>query len=466
MLRSLRVSERLAYGSRPAYLPLGLGRMVGRDAHAFQILQASEWQPMEFSNQSFLRRHRTLTRRYFLGLGAAGVAAWQSSPLFANDAADSDTDQDAIKQLEPWVTRQDDFQDVSRGNPKPHTLNDEQRAAVGLTRETWKLEVIADPDSPADLRTPLSASLGNAFDFAQLMEMAETRSVRFAKVMTCLNIGCPLGNGIWEGVPMRDVLWKTQPQKDLRRVIYFGYHNDQPDQMFRSSLPVGRVLEDPFGLPPVILCYKLNGEYLSPKRGGPVRVVVPEAYGFKSIKWLTHLYLSNRPAANDTYAEKNNDVDSPLKTFCETLSIAKQVKSSEPIAVTGYAQVGISGLKKVQVSVQSEDDKVPKDDEYLQTLNWIDANILPPPDDWGDGLLDPGLLKRTMGFDAETGHPNEWPIRFSKAHWAALLPGLTPGRYLFRCRTIDENGNGQPLPRPFRKSGRAHIEQVSLEVTA
>ena len=62
--------------------------------------------------------------------------------------------------------------------------------------------------------------------------------------------------------------------------------------MFRSSLPVGRVLEDPDDLPPVILCYKLNGEWLNPERGGPVRIVVPEPYGFKSIKWLTHIVLS------------------------------------------------------------------------------------------------------------------------------------------------------------------------------
>ena len=80
--------------------------------------------------------------------------------------------------------------------------------------------------------------------------------------MTCLNIGCPLGMGVWEGVPLRDVVWLTQPKENLRRVFYYGYHNDDPKQMFRSSLPVGRVLEDPDDLPPVILCYKLNGEWL------------------------------------------------------------------------------------------------------------------------------------------------------------------------------------------------------------
>ena len=45
---------------------------------------------------------------------------------------------------------------------------------------------------------------------------------------------------------------------------------------------------------------QLNGQWLTPERGAPVRVVVPEGYGFKSIKWLSHVYLSNLAHANDT----------------------------------------------------------------------------------------------------------------------------------------------------------------------
>jgi DMSO/TMAO reductase YedYZ molybdopterin-dependent catalytic subunit len=298
------------------------------------------------------------------------------------------------------------------------------------------------------------------------MRLAKTKAVRFPKVMTCLNIGCPLGNGIWEGVPLRDVLWMTRPQKDLRRVFYHGYHNDKPEQMFRSSLPVGRVLEDPFDLPPVILCYKLNGHFLSPERGGPVRVVVPEAYGFKSIKWLSHVYLSNIASANDTYADQNNDVDSPLKTFCATLSIPNEVKPNQPIPITGYAQVGISGLKKVQVWIQKVGEELPPEDQYFQTAPWIDAQILPAPDQWGGQLADNEIPSPTIGFDSQTGQPSSWPIRFSKAHWAILHPGLAEGDYVFRCRTIDEKGHPQPLPRPFRKSGRTAIERISIRVSS
>ena len=40
------------------------------------------------------------------------------------------------------------------------------------------------------------------------------------------------------------------------------------------------------------------------------------------------------------------------------------------------------------------------------------------------------------------------------------------GEYWLRGRTIDENGIAQPMPRPFRKSGRAAIGQMSLTVEA
>jgi DMSO/TMAO reductase YedYZ molybdopterin-dependent catalytic subunit len=421
---------------------------------------------MTTTRSRFLKQHASVTRRYFLGFGAAGMAAMRTLPLHAAETEWNDQLQKAIDDLESWLTSQDDFQDVSRGNPKPHSIDAEKQKQVGLTRDTWKLDVLSDPKNPAVLTKELSAEQGTAFDFQQLMQLAETKAVRFAKVMTCLNIGCPLGNGIWEGVPLRDVLWMTKPRKDLRRVFYYGYHNDKPEQMFRSSLPVGRVLEDPFDLPPVILCYKLNGQFLTQERGGPVRIVVPEAYGFKSIKWLTHLYLSNIATANDTYAEKNNDVDSPLKTFCATLSVPKEIKANQPLPVTGYAQVGIAGLKKVQVWIAKAGQQWPRDDEYFLTAPWKDAQILPSPSDWGGDLLDNQIPKPTIGFDPATGRPSSWPMRLSKAHWAILHPGLEAGDYVLRCRTIDEKGNPQPLPRPFRKSGRAFIERISIRIAS
>lgn len=414
--------------------------------------------------ERLLAEHVDVSRRWMLGLGASGVAALSGWSIARAQSESGDALDEAIQQLEPYLTPQADFRDVSRGKPVPHGLPAEQKQAVGMTRESWKLQVTSDPDHPARLRQSFTSEKGNAFDFKALMQLAEKHAVRFPKVMTCLNIGCPLGMGIWEGVPLRELVWLTEPRENLRRVFYYGYHNDDPKQMFRSSLPVGRVLEDPYDLPPVILCYKLNGEWLSSERGGPVRMVVPEAYGFKSIKWLTHLVLSNRWNANDTYGEKNNDVDSPLKSFAATLGVPEKPSAETPFAVTGYAQVGISGLKKVQVWLHRDGEELPPAGRYYAHAPWQDAQILPPPKQWGGALEDNRIPVGTLGFEADSNTPRTWPMRLSKVHWGILFPGLPAGKYTLRSRTIDEKGYAQPLPRPFRKSGHAAIEQVGIEV--
>jgi len=415
--------------------------------------------------EQFLLDHQKLSRRYFLRIGAAGAAAVGLRRLGVAGEAPAPELAKALETLEPYFTSPEKFRDVSRGKPLPHSLSDEKKRKVGLTRDTWKLEVISDPDNPATIRRPLTRKSGAALDFDGLMKLADKHAVRFPKTMTCLNIGCPLGTGIWEGVPLREVIWRTQPRENLRRVFYYGYHNDDPQQMFRSSLPIDRVLEDPFDLPPVILCYKLNGQWLDSTRGGPVRVIVPEAYGFKSIKWLTHVVLTNLYHANDTYADGNNDVDSFLKTFAATLSVPRKLKPAEPIPVTGYAQVGISGLSKVQVWIESNATEPAAQDKFFASAPWVDAQILPPPKNWGE--LPEGIIPaRTLGFDSQTGRPLHWPMRLAKIHWAALLPGLPAGDYTLRSRTIDEKGVAQPLPRPFTKSGHAGIESVEIAVRA
>ena len=56
--------------------------------------------------------------------------------------------------------------DVSRGRPVPHSLSDEVRKDVGLTRETWKLEVVSDPAHPATLGRQFTKRDDTALDFA------------------------------------------------------------------------------------------------------------------------------------------------------------------------------------------------------------------------------------------------------------------------------------------------------------
>lgn len=415
--------------------------------------------------QRFLDEHIDISRRYFLRLGAAGVAAMQLSPLLAaaNDSVGKAALADELAKLE-YLTEPDKFQLVERGEPLPYTHPLEKLQEVGLTHETWKLEVVSDADAKATLENPLSKELGTALDWAGLMKLAESKAVRYLKVMTCNNIDSPLGMVLWEGVPLRDVIWLAKPKENIRRVYYYGYHNDSPKQIFKSSLPIGRVLEDPPGEYPIILCYKLNGELLTGKRGGPVRMLVPDAYGFKSVKWLIRVVLTNGPFANDTYANGNNDIDSWMKTSARIVSRPAKVKPGQPVPVTGMAQVGISGLTKVQYLLLPQEPPWPADDPWFTKADWKDAEVLPAPTRWGGGFPEGKLPEGTIGIDAKSGKPAAWPMRYAIVHWGALLTDILPGKYDLLCRSIDANGIAQPLPRPFLKAGGNAIHKLPLTV--
>ena len=360
-----------------------------------------------------------------------------------------------------YLTSQDNFGTIERGDPLPYKIPRERRLEIGLERETWRLEVVADPVSDTILESPLSIEGGTALDFDALIELGKKHGVQYLKGITCNNTQWPLGMGLWEGVPLRVVVWMTRPVNNLRRVFYYGYHNDDPEQMFRSSLPIGRVLEDPPGELPVILCYKLNGEYLSGKRGGPVRMLIPDAYGFKSVKWLQRVVLTNNAYANDTYALWNNDVDSTMKSFARFSNVPTELRANEPFKIAGKAQVGVSGLRHVQFWLSPADTMLPGDDPHFTRAEWKNAEILP----W-DGELPANRPGVPLHFDPTSGRPRKWPLRYTLVHWQAEIRGVVAGNYNLRCRTIDLNGIPQPMPRPFARSGRVGIETVRLRVEA
>src|SRR5262245_58922100 len=128
--------------------------------------------------EDFLLEHQEMTRRYFLRMSAAGAAALGLWPLATRAQSLAPELAKALENLEPYFTSQEKFRDVSRGKPLPHSLSDEKKRQVGLTRETWKLEVVSDPDNPAKIRHPLAKKDGTALDFTGLMKLAEKHTVR------------------------------------------------------------------------------------------------------------------------------------------------------------------------------------------------------------------------------------------------------------------------------------------------
>jgi DMSO/TMAO reductase YedYZ molybdopterin-dependent catalytic subunit len=372
----------------------------------------------------------------------------------------------AKPQERKFLTEAESFQDVSRGNPKPFTLQGEALNKARLTAETWRLEIVGE--GSAQLKSPRRLEDNTALDLATLQQLGKRHGVKFLKAMQCLNIPQPLGQGLWEGVPLCEVLKLAGKTHNVRRVYWWGFHNNDPKQLFQSSLSYSQVLETPPGNLPVFLAYRLNGQPISLKRGGPVRMIVPWAHGFKSIKWLARITLTNDYKANDTYALAGNDPESYLKTMARLDDGPASYPAGKPITLTGVAMVGWSGLRRVEYWLRPDTGRhgqLDEDDPAWKKAEWKPCPIDPPPTDWGSHLPDGVLPRDVWGFDPRTSRPKEWPLRFSVASWSVTLPDLPAGAYEFRVRTVDLNGYAQPEPRAYRQSGRNEIQCKTILVT-
>jgi DMSO/TMAO reductase YedYZ molybdopterin-dependent catalytic subunit len=407
-----------------------------------------------------------LSRRHFVRGSAVLAASATAFPLAAVETPKAPASH-------PLLTPANDFYDVSRGKPKPHTLTGDALVQARLTPDTWRLEIKADPftsdlvKEPASVTTQLTIDGGNAIDLPALMALGKTKGVRYLKAMQCLNIAEPLGQGLWEGVPLREVLRLCGPLKNVRRIYYHGFHNNDPAQIFQSSLSYTEAMENPPGDPPVFLAYRLNGEPLPLERGGPVRLVVPWAHGFKSIKWLQRISLTNDFKANDTYANANNDPDSPLKTAAYIDQTPEKFAASEPVFLSGRVISGLSGLDRVEYWLHRFEPGAPavvENDATFRAATWRKCDLEAPPANWS-GILPAGVSPRdVLGFDSQTGQPKTWPLRYSMVSWSVGLGDLKPGNYEFRARAVDLNGFAQPEPRPVQKAGKNALEMHRFEI--
>lgn len=404
-----------------------------------------------------------LTRRDFVRASSALAASAFAGELSATQAADAPGSPSA-KPAPPLLTPADKFRDVSRGNPKPHSLQGDALVQARLTPETWRLEITADSTpnpaikDQAGISTPLTLADNNALDLPALLELGKKQGVRFLKAMQCLNIPTPLGQGLWEGVPLREVLRLCGQLRNVRRIYYWGFHNNDPKQLFQSSISYSQAMETPPGELPAFLAYRLNGEPIPLIRGGPVRMVIPWAHGFKSIKWLQRIVVTNDYKANDTYAEQNNDPESPLKTAAYLDNLPAKIPAGQPMLVSGLVISGWSGLKRVEYSLTRADAKA---DDAEQ---WSAAQLEAPPADWSTVLPAGVSSRQVLGFNPQTGQPATWPLHYSMVSWSATLAGLARGKYSVRARAVDLNGFAQPEPRPVQKAGRNALEAREFEV--
>lgn len=112
------------------------------------------------------------------------------------------------------------------------------------------------------------------FTWADLMALPQTE---FKIDFHCVTRWSKL-DMVWRGVRITDLMAQIELQPEATAVMQHSYGD------YTTNL----VLDD-FVRPENFLAYEVNGEPLSADHGGPVRVVVPHLYAWKSAKWVNRL---------------------------------------------------------------------------------------------------------------------------------------------------------------------------------
>lgn len=205
-------------------------------------------------------------RQIMAGLAGVGLAGLGGTARAADLAPNAWKD----------ITGYNNFYEFGTGKGDP------ARHAHRLTIDPWTVKIDGLVDRPGD------------YSFDQIMEKMtiEERIYRF-RCVEAWSMVVP-----WNGFELRDLLALAGVQSRAKYVAFETLY--RPDEMIGQKT---RVLEWPYveGLrldeamhPLTMMATGIYGRDIPKQNGAPLRLVVPWKYGFKSIKSVVRITLTNR----------------------------------------------------------------------------------------------------------------------------------------------------------------------------
>lgn len=116
------------------------------------------------------------------------------------------------------------------------------------------------------------------FGYADLLRLPQTEQLCD---IHCVTSWSKVGMR-WRGVPFRALADRLRPTARAQYVIM------ECEQGFTTSLPLSALMDED-----VLLAHTADGAPLPPEHGGPVRMLVPKRYFYKSAKWLRGLKFAS-----------------------------------------------------------------------------------------------------------------------------------------------------------------------------
>ncbi|BDV32050.1 molybdopterin-dependent oxidoreductase [Microbacterium terricola] len=149
-----------------------------------------------------------------------------------------------------------------------------------------------------------------------------------------------IGNALWLGYPIRELLARAVPSADADMVLSRSIDG------FTASTPLEVLTDDRAA----ILAVGMNGEPLPAEHGFPVRMVVPGLYGYVSAtKWVTELEVTRFDATTAYWTTRGWSERGPIKlqSRIDVPRPGAQVAAGDTViaGVAWQQHVGVAGVE-------------------------------------------------------------------------------------------------------------------------
>jgi DMSO/TMAO reductase YedYZ molybdopterin-dependent catalytic subunit len=208
---------------------------------------------------------------------------------------------------------------------------------------SWKLDVVGNVEHPFSLT------------YDDLLDLDAIEQVRTLECISNPIGGDLISTAVWTGVRMKDLLDRAGVKQNSFDVVLTSVDG------YSDSFPVAKAME-----PDTFLAYLMNGTTLPQEHGYPVRVLVPNIYGMKNVKWLQQIkvetfdfkgYWQEQGWDDGAIVNTNTRIDVPGRTVRW---------NGSDVIIAGIAFAGARGIKQVELS-------------FDEGKTWQAATLEPPP---------------------------------------------------------------------------------------
>ena len=250
--------------------------------------------------------------------------------------------------LEPFVTPNSEFYRIDTALVVPQ-----------VSKNSWKLKVHGLVDNELEI----------TFD-----DLLARPQVERYVTLSCVSnkVGGDLvGNALWQGVLVKDVLEEAGLQEGAEQVVgrsVDGWTCGSPTEVIMDGRDA-------------MLAVAMNGEPLPARHGYPVRMVVPGLYGYVSAtKWITELKLTRWEDFDAYWIPRGWSKKGPVKTMARIDTPRNGSDQMSTVAIGGVAWAVHRGISQVQVRVDEGEWRdadlggVPSNDTWVQWVYELEAD--------------------------------------------------------------------------------------------